>query len=170
MKRFFFGLFLSSFFIVACDTSPGKATTAGTDSASHVSIIKTVNDLEPALQKADSLQVIYYDNPDGDSLRYTRYFTYTETKDSTQVKRLVQQLNQVYVQEPKTRPCRSEGKLYLLRGEDILKTLYFSARGDSCRYFYFIRDGAFMYFPVTEDAQKFLQENRRMARKPKATT
>jgi hypothetical protein len=167
MTRSVFLLIFSLLLLYACGNTATE-TTANRDTGSvkNVSVTKRVSDIEPGLQAADSLQVLYYDNPDGDSLRYTRFFTYTETNDSAQIKTLINELDQVYVQEPKTRPCRSEGKLYLLRGEDILKTVYFSTRGDSCRYFYFIRDGVFIYFPVTEKAVKFLTGTRQNARKP----
>lgn len=127
---------------------------------------QTVHTIEPNLAKADSLQFLYYDDPDGGSLRYTRFFTLAETTDTAQINTLISEMNQVYVQEPKARGCRSEGKLFLLNGDAVLKTVYFSTRGDSCRYFYFIRDGAFFYFPMTDGAQKILQENKLTARKP----
>jgi len=129
---------------------------------------KTVKEVEERLFKADSLQVIYYDNPDGDSLRYSRYFTYTEINNTARVSALLQEMNQVFVQEPAARNCRSEGKIFLLNGEDILKTVYFSTRKDSCSYFYFIKDGNFFYFPVTEKAKRFLTELKTVAKKPVA--
>ena len=157
--------FLALFFLFACDNgTPGKASNV-TASASQEAVTKKVSDLESRLASADSLQVLYYDNSDGDSLRYSRYFTYNETTDTAQIKMLLKEMDQVYVQEPKARDCRSEGKLYLLRGEDVLKTVYFSTRGDSCRYFYFIKDGSFVYFPLTNKAAMFLKENKQKARK-----
>ena len=169
-KRNLFHLLLPLFFLAACNNnSTGKRDSGDTAAAPESSVTKKVYDIEPRLIDADSLQVLYYDNPDGDSLRYTRFFTYTETGDTAQVKALVQEMNGVYVQEPKGRRCRSEGKFYLLKGEDIVKTVYFSTRGDSCSYFYFIKDGTFIYFPLTERAATFLKENRQKAKKPKAT-
>ena len=117
-------------------------------------------DTEPALQRADSLQVLFYDDPDADSLRYTRYFTWLGTSDAAQIKLFVNEINQVYVQEPNLRNCRSEGKLFLLDGETVLKTVYFSTRQDSCRYLYFIKDGTFVYLPLTETAEAWLKKRR----------
>ena len=160
-------LLLPVFFLLACSDSTGETKN---DQAS-VSIPptqepRTVSAIEPSLPAADSLQILYYDNPDGDSLRYTRFFTLAETTDTTAINTLVGEMDQVYVQQPSARPCRSEGKLFLLKGEDVLKTVYFSARGDSCRYFYFIKDGSFFYFPMTEKAKTVLLENKRLAGKP----
>lgn len=168
MIKLFFFLFVSTTVLLACaDNSTNKATgVADTTGAEIVPVTRQVFDLEPALARADSLQVLFYDDPDGDSLRYARFFTLTETTDTAQVQSLLRELNQVYVQESRARPCRSEGKLYLLQGEDVLKTVYFSVRQDSCRYFYFIRDGAFIYLPLTDKAADWLQQSRQQAKKP----
>lgn len=157
---------MGALFLFSCTNSGETTQASDSTAATPVSITKTVSAIEPGLYRADSLQVLFYDDPDGDSLRYTRYFTYTETDDTAQIRSLLQELDQVYVQEPKARPCRSEGKLYLLKGEDVLKTVYFSARQDSCRYFYFIKDGAFVYLPLTDAAENWLKERRKMAKKP----
>lgn len=158
---------LSLFLLFACNNTASEPKEDGDAAIVQESQDpKKVSDIEPLLFKADSLQILYYDNPDGDALRYTRFFTLAETTDTAQIHVLVKEMNGVYVQEPKARPCRSEGKLFLMKGEDVLKTVYFSSRGDSCSYFYFIKDGSFFYFPITEGAQKVLQENKLMARKP----
>jgi hypothetical protein len=163
-------LFLFVFILFACTNTTSKPERAGgAVFLPESQEPKTVNKIEPLLFKADSLQVVYYDNPGGDSLRYTRFFTLTETADTAQIKALLNEMNQVYVQEPGARACRSEGKLFLLRGEDILKTAYFSTRGDSCTYFYFIKDGSFIYFPLTETAANWLRMNKQKARKPAPT-
>lgn len=125
-----------------------------------------VSDIEPNLWKADSLQVLYYDNPEGDSLRYSRFFSYTATPDSNKINFLLNELDQRFVKQDNKKDCRSEGKLFLLNREEILKTIYFSTRGDSCSYMYFIKDGSFIYFPMPENARKFFRENKRFAKKP----
>ncbi|RYD92790.1 MAG: hypothetical protein EOP50_12190, partial [Sphingobacteriales bacterium] len=155
MKKGFFFLFVSTNLLLACnDNSNDKAVGhVDTTTAATNPITKRVVDLEPALANTNRLQVLFYDDPDGDSLRYSRFFTYTETTDTAQVRSLLQELNQVYVQATGARPCRSEGKLYLLKGEDVVKTVYFSTRQDSCRYFYFIKDGTFIYLPLSPAAE-----------------
>jgi hypothetical protein len=145
------------------------------DKAEDVSVVvsdsanikKTIRDIEPSLWKADSLQIIYYDNPDGDSLRYTRFFSFTKTGDSIKVNSLLEELNQSFEEEQKNRDCRSEGKLFLLNKEDILKTIFFSTRGDSCSYMYFIKDGSFIYFSLSEKAKQFFSKDKKLARKPR---
>lgn len=168
IKKGFFFLFVSTTLLLACaDNSTNQANgVADTTGAETVPVTKRVFELDPTLARTDSLQILFYDNPDGDSLRYSRFFTLAETTDTAQVRPLLRELDQVYVQEPGVRPCRSEGKLYLLKGEDVVKTVYFSARRDSCRYFYFIRNGAFIYLPLTDKAAGWLQQCRQRAKKP----
>ena len=157
------------FLLTACNTSErnGKDTT-GTVAGAGSQKPKTVRDVEPSLLNADSLQVIYYDDPDGDSLRYSRYFTYMETADTALIRSLSREIDQVYVQQAYTRPCRSEGKLYFMKGDAMVKTIYFSARKDSCAYFYFIKDGSFFYLPLSAGASNVLKKVKSQARKPKA--
>lgn len=151
----------------ACNITSDNVGAADTaTSATALPVTRTVRDVEPELFNADSIQVLYYDNPDGDSLRYTRYFQSTEIGDTARIRSLLKEMDQIYMQEPKGRPCRSEGKLYLLQGDAVLKTIYFSARGDSCTYLYFIKNGSFFYFPLTETAATILKEDKMKARKP----
>ena len=165
LLRFFFCPFLL-FCLLACGNETANDRTAKTDRGTDTLATKRIRDLEPSLFAADSVQVLFYDDPDGDSLRYSRFFMHTEIADTAHIRSLLNELNQVYVQEPVARACRSEGKLYLLRGEDILKTVYFANRGDSCRYFYLIKDGAFFYFPQTDAAASWLSKQRKAAQKP----
>ncbi len=132
----------------------------------NVVVPLTVADIEPSLREADSLQIIYYDDPDGDSLRYTRFFKYVATSDTAQIGELLRQYDQPIMQRAGPRKCRSEGKLFLTKGEQVLKTVYFSTRGDTCSYFYFIKNGNFFYFPLTTTAEKILQANKKGAYKP----
>ena len=154
-----------SWLFSTCDDTENKKTVSGEKGAQET-VAKKVSDIEPSLFEADSVQINYYDNPDGDSLRYSRYFTYIETGDTSTIKTLLRTINQVYVQQAKSRDCRSEGKLYFLKGEDILKTVYFSTGNDSCSYFYFIKDGSFIYLQLAPDSKQLLTENRKAARKP----
>ena len=153
-------------FIVFCSwllsncSDTGNKKAASSERSTQETIANKVNDIEPSLFRADSLQIIYYDDPDGDSLRYSRYFTYTETGDTGTIKTFLRTINQAYVQQAKTRGCRSEGKLYFLKGEDILKTVYFSTGNDSCSYFYFIKDGSFIYLPLAQAAKQLLIEKK----------
>lgn len=125
-----------------------------------------VIDIEPQLWKADKLQVIYYDDPDGDSLRYSRFYSFVEISDTNKVKVLLKEMDQTFVQQDKTMDCRSEGKVFLLNKDDVLKTVYFSTRGDSCSYMYFIKNGLFFYFKLSNNAKRFYNTAKLLAKKP----
>jgi hypothetical protein len=155
--------------IAACNNA-GKKEKAGSqitsDSAAAVSF-KTGLTTEPLLQQADSLQILYYDNPDGDSLRYTRFYRYTATKDSSTVNTLLNNLRLTLQPQNEVRHCRSEGKIYVFsKKEEPIKTLYFSTRCDSCCYLYFIKEGVFYYSPLTENFKNKLKENKQLSRAP----
>jgi len=148
-------------FAVACSNSQGSA-----DQHRHSDSVitsKTGWDIEPKLQKADSMQIIYYDDPEGDSLRYTRFFTYV---NSTETSVIVNNLNTNPVRKSAPRQCRSAGKMYLYEKNNVIKTIYFSLNQNTCSYLYFIKDGVFYYFPLLESARQFLNENAAMAVKP----
>lgn len=123
-------------------------------------------ELEKLLSSTDSLQVLFYDDPDGDSLRYSRFYQYTVTKDTATILALIAALNEPFDERGEVRPCRSEGKLYLFAGGDPLKTVYFSTRGDGCSYLYFIRNGLFYYFPLTAGFREKLSAARQLKKPP----
>jgi hypothetical protein len=124
--------------------------------------------LEPQLKSAENLQIIYYDDPDGDSLRYTRYFRYTSVSDSAMVNRILKNLDMSFDErESVNRQCRSEGKIILYKGEEPIKTLYFSMRCNSaCCYLYFIKNGMFYYFPLQEATARLLEEGKKKSVAP----
>ena len=125
-------------------------------------------DVEPKLRKADSLQILYYDDPDGDSLRYTRFFKYTITKDPTTINDLLGELSKPVEQRSEIKKCRSEGKIYVFgkQTEEPLKTIYFSTRCDTCCYLYYIKEGVFYYSPLSIDLKNKLKENKAQSRTP----
>jgi hypothetical protein len=123
-------------------------------------------DAEPTLSKADSLQILYYDNPDGDSLRYTRFFKVASTNDTSLIGSVLFNLDQPFTTSNETINCRSEGKIYLYGRGEPLKTIYFSTRCDSCCYAYFIKDGTFLYFKLTGKVSGLLKKFKGYAKKP----
>lgn len=133
--------------------------------ASNGSTVRTGLNVEPLLKKADSLEVLYYDDPDGDSLRYTRFYTYTATSDTITIDRLRQALDQPFEVREKVKPCRSEGKIYLFKDNNPVKTVYFSTRCDTCCYVYMINNGNFMYFNMTEGFRNVLIKNKKLSKK-----
>lgn len=106
-------------------------------------------DIKPGIETVDSLQVVYYDNPGGDALRYTRFFRFVNTTDPSFVSALKKDLKQPFNKKTYMINCRSEGKIYLYLGQAIIKTVFFSTRSKSCCHLFFISDGSFMYFDIS---------------------
>jgi hypothetical protein len=162
---FFCGIFLV---IVACKNSTKKQT--GTPPASDSSSLPAVQsglDAAPLLRQADSLQILYYDDPDGDSVRYTRFFQYTTTKDPQTIKELLASLDQPVEKRNEIKNCRSEGKIYVFdKRQEPIKTIYFSTRCDTCCYLYYIKEGNFYYSALSENCKVRLKENKALSRKP----
>jgi hypothetical protein len=150
---------------LSCNIDEGKReANYKTDTSKHTQ--KTTREFEPDLWKADSIQIIYYDDPDGDSLRYSRFFSYNAINDTGKINIILKEFDQSFAKQDHKRDCRSEGKLFLLNGEDVLKTVYFSTRSDSCSYLYFIKDGSFIYLPLSIQVKNFLNNNKKLAKKP----
>lgn len=149
-------IFFVAVLLISCSDKQTKAA----DNSTVVYTPKKGLEAEPVLQKTDSLQLLFYDNPDGDSLRYSRFYSYTISKDSALIKTLLNDLNQPFEQLGEVKDCRSEGKIYLFAEQEPAKTIYFSTRCDSCCYLYFIKDGAFLYFPLTKELNTLLNEEK----------
>jgi hypothetical protein len=153
--------------LAACNTTEKgkiKATTNDSLVAKEYKL-KTGIDVEPVIARTDSLQILYYDNPDGDSLKYTRFYTHTNNRDSGTINLLLAELNNPFELRNELKKCRSEGKLYLYGEKESLKTIYFSTRCDSCCYLYFIKDGAFLYFPLSKNFNNIINKNKVEAKK-----
>jgi hypothetical protein len=139
------------------------------DPPAHSSLLSTGLDAEPKFSKADSLQVLYFDEPYGDSLRYTRYFSYVSVDDSAVIKTIIKEFDTLYNQTNEVKKqCRSEGKIIVYAGPDPVKTLYFTTGNiDKCTpYIYFIKDGAFYYFGLSQQSVNILNELKKKSRKP----
>ncbi len=115
---------------------------------------------------ADSLQILYYDDPDGDSLRYSRFYSYVSTADTLVLNTLMSDLHRPFVETGERRQCRSEGKIYLYGDSEPLKTIYFSTRENGCRYLYLIRDGNFLYFDMGPETVRMLEQQQAGSIKP----
>lgn len=155
--------------IVSCNNEEKKTQNdaeSTKDSAANAYRVRSGLEWEPLLQQADSLEILYYDNPDGDSLRYTRFFKYTATKDSGTINGLLANFRQPVEQRNAIKECRSEGKIYVLGKGQPLKTVYFSTRCDTCCYLYYIKSGAFYYSKLSEGFKNTLIENKKFSRKP----
>jgi hypothetical protein len=113
---------------------------------------------QPALKEADSVQVLFYDDPDGDAKRYTRYYKWFPSHDSNVVNPLKQAADKHFERLEKIKDCRSEGKIHFFKGDNPTQTFYFSNRGDSCNHLFFIADGWFYYMPMDSSSASFLKE------------
>ncbi len=153
--------------LTACNNQPDEQKPKE-ESGSSVPDVELLNGLTqpPGLKEADSMQVIYYDDPDGDTLRYTRYFTYVNSSDTSELNPLKQSLAAPLTPEDRVRNCRSEGKIYFYKGDEVAKTVYFSTRCEKCCHLYYIHNGRFFYFNIDEGAKGKLKEMRGRAKKP----
>ncbi len=153
--------------LTACTNQP-DAQKLKEESGSSVPDVELLNGLTlpPGLKEADSMQVIYYDDPDGDTLRYTRYFTYVNSSDTSELNPLKQSLAVPLTPEDRVRNCRSEGKIYFYKGDEVAKTVYFSTRCEKCCHLYYIHNGRFYYFNIEEGIKGKLKEMRGRAKKP----
>lgn len=161
--------YLLLIFISCNNNNEGKITrTDSTNEFADTSFneLKSGLTIEPLLNQADNLQVLYYNNPDGDSLRYARFYKFLETNDSIMISQILRNLDQPANQRLAVNNCRSEGKIYILKNQEPLKTVYFSTRCDSCCYLYFIKDGAFFYFNLSNNLKITIQGKKAQSQDP----
>jgi hypothetical protein len=151
MPRFFF-----IFFIVfsGCNDDDQVASNAEQDSSKED--VLYASQLIPGLSNIDSLQVVFYNDPLGDSIKYTRYFRFIEMGDEGSVHTILQQMEMPLVLRTTRDTCRSDGKIFLLKMGEPVKTIYFTNRCAECCHLYFIKDGLFYYQPLHDNMRKFL--------------
>jgi hypothetical protein len=123
---------------------PADANVVYFESIKHM----TGLEFQPRIQQADSVEVLFYTNPDGDPKRYTRFYTWLASADSSMIIALKQSVDKHFERVEKVKDCRSEGKIYFFADGNPMQTVYFSNRGDSCNHLYFIADGWFFYMPM----------------------
>lgn len=161
MKKYLLPLLLVGF-MFACTTP--EPMEKNTHSSSETKLLTGLA-IVPELSSADSVQCLYFKDPYGkDSLRYTRFYTYYNTHDTAIIKPLLQQLNQPFMLRNEIMPCRSTGKLFFFQNKQPIKTVYFNTdSAKSCTYLYFIKDGAFYYFPVNSTLIALLQATKKLS-------
>lgn len=152
--------------------------------------VKTNTGLDIAgLHQADSVQILFFTDPFGkDSLRYTRFFKHYNTSAAAVVQPILKNLDQLFILRTEVMKCRSEGKIFLFKGTQELKTVYFNTQGVSskpdanapqpnesihkatsdCAYMYFIKDGGFYYFQVQPETAALLRKIKPQAVQPSA--
>ena len=158
MKQLFITASLLSLMIACNETGKKKDTefTLGT-----IQYLEGI-DLQINMRETDSVQAIFYDDPDGDPERYTRFFKYIATTDTGFIRPLLRSIAQPFRESQTVGDCRSEGKAYLFKkgNDNPLQTLYFSTRCDSCCYVYFIKNGKFYYMNMTGELAAQLKHAR----------
>lgn len=157
-------IYCSCIFLCSCANNNTKADQELAPPRDTVVLRKGL-DIIPDVKFTDSVQVLFYKNPDGDPERYTRFYTHVTLTDSGFTKSLLNGLDQPFQEYSQVKNCRSEGKMYLFKqgGNDPLQTLYFSTRCDSCCYVYYINNGLFYYMNMNEDLSQQLKALRSKA-------
>ncbi|MFY7901132.1 MAG: hypothetical protein ACOVNY_13170 [Chitinophagaceae bacterium] len=158
-------LFFVLVLLIACKEKP-KNQAEVSAVATKTKVEQTALDIEPSFQQVDSLEILYYDNPDGDPERYTRFFKFTPTNDTITIQNIIQNLR-MPINATALKTCRSEGKIYCRNKSEIINTLYFSTRGDSCSYLYYIKSGNFYYVPISNASKQSLTALKKAAKKPR---
>ncbi|MCX8020582.1 MAG: hypothetical protein N2747_08840 [Chitinophagaceae bacterium] len=153
--------------VSACKSKKRENIPVSVIPVDSIRLLNRAIDVEPSLEEADSIQVLFYTNPDGDPKRYSRFFTYTTVTDSETVEKFKYNLRTVYSEYDNPMNCRSEGKAYLFGRKDVIKTIYFSTRCDSCCYIYFIKDGRFFYVKISEELKSVLRKLKKSSREPR---
>lgn len=153
--------------LASCKNVPKEDTPMDANVAYYESI-KHLTGLgfQPRIQKADSVQVLFYTNPDGDSKRYTRFYTWYPSSDSQVVAAMKQSVDKHFERIERVRECRSEGKMHFFAEGNPMQTVYFSNRGDTCNHLYFIADGWFFYMPMDSATSGRLKELKSKAFSP----
>jgi hypothetical protein len=161
-----FILFTAFLIFISCNSENADQSENNNDSArSEEAKIISAFDLEPGFAALDSLQILFFDDPYGDSLRYTRFFSFVNSNDTVLLNETKKHFQQPYTVKNSIDTCRSEGKIYLLAKGEPVKTLYFSSRCPECCYTYFIKDGAYYYFDMNESFRQKLSVLERTAKK-----
>jgi hypothetical protein len=112
----------------------------------------------PALYKADSAYVIYYNTPGNH-----RFFKVSKLTDTLAFRPVVENVNGIVIDS--TAGCSTEGKIYFYEGTDIVHTVYFS-RNETCRALYFFI-GAEKYFTrMTIQTKQWLDKIEKKALDP----
>jgi hypothetical protein len=123
--------------------------------------------LDDRLQAADSLVVVFYNNPYGpDSLRYTRFYKQVSLTDTHHIVALKEQSGNSFEGPVERRNCRSEGKIWCFNDGKVFQTLYFATSCDACCFVYLIKDGNFYYTRTTTFFVSWLNSIKPLATEP----
>lgn len=159
---------LLAFTIVSCGGNTDDTKKDDEKVEVNKSVFKTGSEVLQGLMNTDSLQILYYDDPYGDPKRYSRFFKFVSTSADSVVQPVLNNLNATFELKQQVTECHSEGKIYLFTNGQPLKTVYFSAKADSCTYLYFIKDGLFYEFDMLTETAAVLEGQRKFAKVPEA--
>ena len=163
MFKYFF--FFFALMIMGC-----QANNSNDQSASSKSQTKNLSIATSILKDIDSLQILYYDDPNGDSLRYSRFYRFISLSDSITINQLQKNLSQPFETLPGKKDCRSDGKIYAYGQSEVVKTIYFNTTKSNCKYLYYIQNGSFIYFKLDEALKVILINYKKNAIAPQATS
>ena len=123
--------------------------------------------LDVRMNDADSLVMVFYNDPfTADSLRYTRYYTQYQTTDTEIIQAVLGNTALDFSRLDKTKPCRSEGKVWMFTKGKIFQTIYFAYTKDTCQFIYLIKDGFFYYMPIEPRLAAILKRIKGLAINP----
>jgi len=123
--------------------------------------------VDARLKQADSLVVVFYNDPYGeDSLRYTRYYKQVSLIETGAIEILQKQLSAQFKMQEKRNTCRGEGKIWCFTNGKVFQTLYFSTRCEDCCYLYLIKDGNFYYTRIATTFIEWLESIKTSATTP----
>ena len=166
MIKKIFLLLIPVVMINSCISTGNKDAEPTTGNKLDSVVFNTGIDIIPDIRNMDSLQILFYDNPDSDSLRYDRYFTYVSLNDTSFINTLLENLAKPFQQYDAVKKCRSEGKMYIYSNGRPINTVYFSTRCDKCCYLYYIHHGRFYYIEITNEIIQELKRHRQNAKTP----
>jgi len=168
MFKYHFLICLAACCILACEPNIQKQEPIDANKAYYESIRHMTGlEFQPNIMQADSVEVLFYTNPDGDPGRYTRFYNRVPATDSGLVISMKQSINKHFERLEKVKDCRSEGKIHFFAAGNPVQTVYFSNRGDSCNHLYFIADGWFYYMPMDSSTAVGLRQLKVLSAAPK---
>lgn len=154
---------LCLFLLSACKQN--KNVSPETKASEQFFKTSTALDVASDLKATDSLEILFYDNLDGDPKRYTRFFKFIASNDTSIIKALITNLNTA-ITGTVLKDCKSDGKIYCRNQDAIINTIYFGYRSEKCLYLYFIKNGNYYYVNIDTTVIKALNNVKKKAKKP----
>lgn len=117
------------------------------------------------INAADTIHVLYFDEPYADKERYQRFFKITKISDKPFAESLQNALRSPVVKDLlEPIDCLSEGKIIVPLGGDAFKVIYFGRQEKPCSYLYYIENGHFMYHELDSTVHRYLNAFQKKAK------